>query len=106
MTDLEITKLCAKAMGYKPDVRGKYRGLGSEFSGIWVNDSSLTFDPLHDDAQAMELVKKFRLSIYESDEIDGGWDVWGGEGERICGDGLDLNRAICTCVAQMEKGKT
>ena len=111
MTDLELTKLCAQAIGYKPDVRAKYRGLGSEFSGIWVNDSSLTFDPLHDDAQAMALVQKFHVHLY--------WNAaaseprWEAQSPGVIGFGSGhpydqpegLNRAIVECVAKMWKAK-
>jgi hypothetical protein len=114
VTDLEMTKLCAEAMGYKlvyPDesylpvcIEGKF-GAG-------------TFSPLHDDAQAMALVKKFGLYIW-----------WWCEGVQVmnCGPGsdnykewlhrdwpkyeyntngyADINRAIVECVAKMQKAK-
>ena len=47
MTDLELTKLCAEAMGI-------------EISPVRHGDGDFSlYDPLHDDAQAMALVKKF-----------------------------------------------
>jgi len=51
MTDLEITKLCAEAMGYK--IRGdlSYTLYWSE-SGSWNY-----YDPLYNDAQCMALGK-------------------------------------------------
>ena len=83
MTDLEITLLCAEAMGYKPGEHYHWR-------------------PLHDDAQAMALVKKFRLNIHAHDEQ---WKVeeWGDDGAMALHE--TLNRAICECVAKMQAAK-
>ena len=69
ITDLEITKLCAEAMGYR---------------------NSSHYNPLHNDAQAMALVKKLGVAIYIGDE-----DWWADlpeVAERIFN--KDLNRAI------------
>ena len=95
MTDPEMTKLCAEAMGY-PLV--EVDGLR-----VWcgINFAHDIFDPLHDDAQAMALVKKFGMNLCKNREetqwyasIRGGsaWDA-------------DLNRAIVKCVAKMQSGK-
>ena len=93
MTDLEITKACAEAMGVKILAEGGFI-LAS------VNGCAVAYDPLHDDAQAMALVKKFNLRIWRTN-FNGacGWDVGGT-------DSPDLNRAICECVAKMQKGKS
>lgn len=93
MTDLEITKLCAEAMGYSLswDHQGNARAypLGQ------------IYDPLHDDAQAMALKKKFRLSDrYFQDE-----GMWGVPIEGGGGWSMSLNRAICECVARMQQAK-
>ena len=106
MTDLEITRLCAEAMGYVLDESAKPMG-----AGIVVHlgqFSSLEYDPLHDDAQAMALVKKLELGLgrgfkdggesviwYASNDFDLTATVW----DR------NLNHAICECVARMQKGK-
>ena len=87
MTDLEITKACAEAMGIE-DCRV---GLKE-----W---SSRPYDPLYNDDQAMELVKRFKMTTCP---IGDKWSVvcaFGGSGECA-----DLNRAICECVAKMTKG--
>lgn len=98
MTDLEMTKLCAEAMDVAM-ITG---------NTIWSSD----YDPLHDDAQAMAMVKKFRLSIISG--IEGGYKVMQWRGDLIHKNAgyiymtdLDLNRAIVECVAKMqtEKGK-
>jgi len=84
MTDLEITKLCAEAMGLDEKT-------------LQVLESGWTgrgFDPLHDDTQAMALVKKLRLNCY----YDGMW---------CSGPYLndDLNRVICCHAAKIQAGK-
>ena len=91
MTDLEITRLCAIAYGISVD------GMG----GILLPLSA--FDPLHDDAQAMALVKKFKLDL---------WWPFSDAPEWHCADinskythNADLNRAICECVAKMQAEK-
>lgn len=94
MTDLEITKRCALAMGYTdryvyPD------GLDLMFR------NGTQYDPLHDDAQAMELTKKFKLNI---GQLSGGWCkvfIMPTEGRMHEGESQDLNRAICLCVASL-----
>ena len=57
MTDLELIKRCAEKMGLDviqcPD-----------FEGWWFNGrNDEEYNPLTDDAQAMALVKRFRLEI-------------------------------------------
>ena len=56
MTDLEMTKLCAEAMGIKAsDWDNEYHGS--------IPPAKPPYDPLLDDAQAMALVKRFCLDI-------------------------------------------
>ena len=113
MTDLEITKACAEAMGmthewdskavwlkvesFSPGYEAQFtHKRGGFFS--WIK----RYDPLRDDAQAMALVKKFGVWLGEME--DGTWvvsfkeDVIGG-GDDV--ENADLNRAICLCVARM-----
>ena len=104
MTDLEITKLCAEAMGLilGPDWDQGYVMLGGH-SGITPSK----YDPLHDDAQAMALVKRFRITC--SGTSRSGlqyWQAWtGGDLEEHFVVRPDLNRAICECVAKMQSAK-
>lgn len=93
MNDLEITKLCAEAMGRKIVCE-------------WV---LLKYNPLHNDAQAMALVKRFHIQIWPEvkrslrEHIYTGWTTF------IFGTGTatstNLNRAICECVAKMQKAR-
>lgn len=63
MTDLEATRLCAVAMGYEnPRIQSGCRGtqyVAYGRAGIYATE----FRPLHDDAQAMALVKRLRVWI-------------------------------------------
>ncbi len=107
MTDLEITKLCAEASGLIPHVPQIpfVCHTGDNLNGQPV---SVMYDPLHDDAQAMALVKSFGITIKTTDGNQ--WYV-----EPMCIDGQvyvscidgasDLNRAICECVAKIQEKK-
>lgn len=88
MTDLEMTRLCAEAMELTPLDRC------DEFG----DDQ---YDPLTDDAQAMALVKRFGLDITRNGPTpeDVAWFVDCGS---IYAWEPNLNRAIVTCVAQMQ----
>ena len=97
MNDLEITKLCAEAL----------------LPNVWAHGE---WNPLHDDAQAMALVKEFRLNIGEywrstkfSSEVVG-WQVEINSRPfqtlpDCTAKHSDLNRAICECVAKRQLDK-
>ena len=99
MTDLELTKLCAEAVG--ADV---FESEVPEYSGrLWIKVNDFMrkvhpYDPLHDDGQAMALVKKFHVWV-------GGW--LNDDMVSVSMDGKylsaanTLNRAIVECVAKM-----
>lgn len=94
MTDLDITRLCAEAMQLHhivtPDkyVKGdSYVLLQDE--GEWGIGP---YDPLHDDAQAMALVKAFPGQTLRAMTI---------ELEREPS-ARNFNRAICECVAKLQ----
>lgn len=96
MKDLEMTKLCAEAMGLCINDAGVVL-LGHSFHAIYA--------PLTDDSQAMELMKKFKLDV---EWLTESWDVtsWDWRGERYQCDAtagsVDLNRAIVECVAKLQ----
>lgn len=102
MTDLEMTKLCAEAMGLEvAEQLGGMRFMNTQY------ESSL-YDPLANDAQAMELVKRFELNVQgPTYVIPPRWHVWRKGDQSFTGvaNVLELNRAICECVANMQKGK-
>ena len=103
MTDLEITKACAEAMGLAVEQRS------SDFAGgnYWALGSGEEYDPLHDDAQAMALVKIFGLHIYTvMGDRPYSWVVHTACGPTESGrQSENLNRAICECVALMQEAK-
>ena len=101
MTDLEITRLCAEAMGLPFD------GEAMNGTAVWAhseprNGHEYIYTPLTKDAQAMALVKKCVLGLAWS----GYWSVYE-QGNGAIGSHIDLNRAICECVAKMQsRGKS
>ena len=94
MTDLEITRLCAEAMGYT-----KWGAHFGEMPGFTKETG--VYDPLHDDAQAMALLSRFRLAVIWIG-IDVGWRALDG---KLTGESIDLRRAICLVVAKMQAAK-
>lgn len=107
MTDLEITKLCAGAMGLS------VREIVAEGPALWVGKPEYAFNPLHDDAQAMALVKRFGLHLsFEPEEGNEQQWLWIVEhhldpkyGGISYYSSVDLNRAICECVAKLQQVK-
>jgi predicted NAD/FAD-dependent oxidoreductase len=74
--------------------------------GEWETSHRWRYDPLHDDAQAMALVKRFRLNVTVSGDTY--WDVDNDDGSgRRFADAMqhDLNRAIVECVAKMQAAR-
>ena len=98
MTDLEITKLCAEAMGYEFHETETSFDLGATYVPTIEVDGEL-YDPLQDDAQAMELVKKFNIAIGELSWDENQWKV---KIDDMEWHDPDLNRSICECVAKMQ----
>ena len=104
LSDLEMTRLCAEAMGY---------GGGTYYSvSLYARDGEgmRLFDPLNDDAQAMALVKKLRLDTEAALKDGAPWTVSGGDDTQWSGPiavahNADLNRAIVECVAKMQAGR-
>ncbi|MFA7279583.1 MAG: hypothetical protein WC100_05765 [Sterolibacterium sp.] len=107
MTDLEITKLCAEAMGLDKFQWQTGGIVTASHLPILTLDGRIDYDPLNDDAQAMALVKQFKLHIsYANDS----WQVcfpFSAKSEFIGHHSLsaDLNCAICGCVAKMQAAK-
>ena len=94
MTDLEITRLCAAAMGI-PTWEEASGGPEILYLDVRVS-TGVKYRPLHDDAQAMALMKKFKLGL----AFSGHWSVYE-QGDGESGHAADLNRAICECVAKI-----
>ena len=107
MTDLEITRLCAEAMDLCEDERTTHTISYREEGHIWIRHEAdpigYRYSPLHDDAQAMALVKKFCPSMGHG-SVPEEWHVHLREPD-VWGNSEDLNRAICECVAKMQAAK-
>jgi len=101
MKDFEINRCCAEAMKLDPAVHAGISDNAWVSVEIQINGVWMPYDPLHDDAQAMALVKKFWLTIY-GDPAE--WYVESFD-DSVSASGSDLNRAICKCVAKMHKAQ-
>ena len=118
MTDLEMTRLGAEAMdidlhfpaslgGRKEDYLLPHMDQNGRFlGGYWWGEDGV-YDPLHDDAQAMALVKKFKLLVnngvgHSSTDL---WHVQTQDDRDESVECNDLNRAIVECVAKMQAAK-
>lgn len=103
MTDDEIVQRCAEAMGIE-----LFEG-NTLIPADKLMDKSLiaksAYNPLTDDAQAMALVKRFKLSL-----------LWNEDGTQVLAAypwaantyseyDASENRAICLCVAKMQAAK-
>lgn len=105
MDDLEMVRKCAVAMGY---VLSDYEGFEYTIESP-ENMMGETYNPLHDDAQAMALVVKLRLRVMP--QMNSHWCADNGEptpyvrGGYFLGQGNTPNRAIVECVAKMEDAK-
>lgn len=107
LTDLEVTRLCAEAVGLK--VMGQ-SAVSPESAWVckWGRSGSLQYDPLHDDAQCMALL--FRLSgegevIIQPGEFQFNCDDFGIARRHAIVRPADLRRAVCLCVANLQQGK-
>lgn len=104
MDDLTIIKACAEASG--TDVEHRNDAFGERYLVYIGNGYSKDYNPLTDDAQAMALVKRFRIDLEccsDSDEIY--WSAYIMENGHVAYSFVDpdLNRAICLAVAMRGK---
>jgi len=109
MTDLEITRRCAEKMGFA------WCETGEDWDRLVRGPKKMAvanqYDPLHDDAQAMALLKKFHILLHcdlvNTSHVDEEW-LWGvvSQDHTFGTESFDLNRAICECVAKIEAAPT
>lgn len=103
LSDLELTKLCAEAMGYMVREQ-RYDSLPVPKDAVCVGADGFrgdfVFNPLHDDRDAMKLLKRFRPHVNANEQ--GSWWVLVRNAEAK---GPDLNRAIVECIAYMQRSK-
>ena len=103
MTDLEITKRCAEAMGIDKKfwpMRFSAPDMFGDESIFVTSIEKPTYNPLLDDAQAMALVKHLQLAISPPDSVVD-WCVFDVNDDSAQVFSCDLNRAICECVAKL-----
>ncbi len=117
MTDLEITRLCAEAIGVEMKVRKVIRrtlvgGSVTEHTEKYAETlvDVCDYDPLTNDAQAMELVRKFNLFIEAPDTpVSRMWHAFcwldPAHEKNVYSASESLNHAICVCVANMQQAK-
>lgn len=103
MTDLDLVRTCADAMGLRFLVKD---GLtGRQFLVKKIGKSSYDYNPLTDDEDAMALVKKFKLNIAQLSTGDCQVFAQTVYGPYAVGSSKDLNRAICECVYEIQQAK-
>lgn len=93
--ECELSFACALALGKFKEKERK------QFFQLWKLGSMFyLYDPLHDDREAMGLVKRFCLMVhtYTSGKYKGLWRVTTAKTEAS---NRDLNRAIVECVAKL-----
>ena len=109
MTDLEMTRLCAEAMGIFLRVdRGSV--IASE-SGR--EEDEFMYEPLNYDAYVMEMVKRFQMVIERDPKRSDYFGVTlfakrpgtSATDTFVVRHTFDLNRAIVECVAKMQAAK-
>lgn len=97
MDDLEITKLCAEALGF--EFRGERGNFYYARDGIY----EFAFCPLRDGTDAFTLVKCLKLCLEPPMTIGNLWMCWKpSKPEQARVENEDLNRAICAFVAKMQ----
>jgi len=111
LDDLTATRLCAEALFGDDALHTETAsfqilhdvplfGRRTLVMGEYVKE----FSPLHDDAQAMALVKRFTLSI-DAEIADGNGYGVSNSAPGIYYEHTDLNRAIVYCVAKIFSAK-
>lgn len=102
MSDLVLTKLCAEAMGITHSWGSRdcvWLGVGA-----WDLESSTRYQPLHDDVQAMQLMKRLRLACsHHAQPPDEVWEVVSPTGHRAAS--IDLNHALVEAAAKSQAAK-
>lgn len=100
MTDFEKMQKCAVAMGLLNVIQST-DGMGNQKLHIATGPFMREYDPLHNDEQAMALLKKFPMDVF-ADRGNPFWRVRLAADHNV-GNGMsdNLNRAIVECVANL-----
>ncbi len=113
MNDLEICLLCAKAMDYSVEHERMTTikvGGGVTFEDfLWMNrgtDKAITYWPLTNRAQAMDLVDVLRLTLTPMTTHGATtYKSWGAEHLQHYASDANILRAICLCAAKIQQAK-
>lgn len=105
MTDLEATKLCAEAMGYRTEIAVDMQtSNGNEHLLVWSDGAeNRSWNPLKDGAQALALVERLRIHLsfhYDAEQWIAKDPYYGRLVHTSEAWDEDLNRAIVYCVAR------
>jgi hypothetical protein len=97
VTDVEMMRLCAAAVGIT---------LGESNGQLYDKGTFAPWNPVTNDTQAMLLIRKFRLEVSGANTE---WCVCKAIGDyesaHAATHNINLNRAICECVARMQRGQ-
>lgn len=102
MSDLEMVKRCARAMKLgvvKELPTGSIGPRGKHFTAFGIHNNGKDgnwsrYNPLTDDAQAMALIKRYRLVVRPLEQ-----GIWAAVYGRAWKEHTNLNRAVVLCVA-------
>ena len=95
MTNLEITKLCAEAMGIPHTVcADRYKVNFVEILDHRNPGNGGEYDPINNDAQAMKIIKEFPYIAIKAMQA---------ELEKTPIENCDFNMAICEYIAKMKQ---
>ena len=101
MTDLEIHKRCAEAIGLKCYIDADGDVCLEQED---INGDNLQYRPLYDNAQCLELIDRFGLRMSARNCL---WTVIAGLTDnktvKSSGKSTNLNRAVCECVANIAR---
>lgn len=96
MTDFKIMVLCASAIGLRSRVEPDTEMLMVSYQiAKWVE-----YNPLENDIQAVELIKKCHITVEPYQTIHDAW-WWRANINQSKGVSQDWNRAVCECVARI-----
>ncbi len=101
LSDLDIVRLCARAMGYRI-ISERQASVELDCDAALVCEGvPEIYDPLTNKAQALDLVMALRLTVIAAPLA--GWIVQGGQDANFTSEtGTDLLRAICLCAARVQ----
>jgi hypothetical protein len=110
MSDIEMTKLCAEAMGLEIGITpspDEYVTAETLSGMVWINNrfGVGVYDPLEEDEQAMALAKRFMMKLDFFAGAASMPNFSSTDDPGIAFSDESMNRAIVECVAKMQAAK-